>query len=218
MSDKVVQLLIDSFPKILLPGLKVTVPLTLLSFAIGLVIALVIALVQAARLPVLRQLARLYVWIFRGTPLLVQLFVVFYGMPNLGIVLDAFPSAVIVFSQNTAAYASETIRAAIESVPVGQLEAGYCVGMNYVQIMFRIILPQAMRIAFPSLGNTLIGLVKDTSLAAMITVSEMLHAARSIASRNFEYLALYLEVGLVYLMISTVMGWFQRWCEKKLER
>jgi len=218
MSDKVLQLLIDSFPKILLPGLTVTVPLTLLSFSLGLIIALVLALVQVARVPVARQFARFYVWIFRGTPLLVQLFVVFYGMPNLGIILDSFPSAVVVFSLNTAAYASETIRAAIESVPKGQLEAGYCIGLNYIQTMFRIILPQAMRTAFPSLGNTLIGLVKDTSLAAMITVSEMLHAARSIASRNFEYLALYLEVGLVYLLISTVLGWFQRWCESKLRR
>lgn len=192
MSEKLFQLLVDSFPKIVLPGLKVTVPLTLESFSIGLIIALMIALVQVARIPLLRHIARLYVWIFRGTPLLVQLFVVFYGMPNLGIRLDAYPSAVIVFSLNTAAYASETIRAAIEAVPPGQLEAGYCVGMNYIQTMARIVLPQAMRTAFPSLGNTLIGLVKDTSLAAMITVSEMLHATRSIASRNFEYLALYL--------------------------
>ena len=217
MSEKTLTLLIESFPKILLPGLTTTVPLTLISFAIGLVIALVTALVQVARVPVLRQLARFYVWVFRGTPLLVQLFVVFYGMPDLGILLDAFPSAVIVFSLNTGAYASETIRATIESVPVGQLEAGYCVGMSYLQVMFRIILPQAMRTAFPSLGNTLIGLVKDTSLAAMITVSEMLHATRSIASRNFQYLWLYIEVGVIYLLISTAMNAVQRRLEKKLQ-
>ena len=217
MSEKTLTLLIESFPKILLPGLTTTVPLTLISFGIGLVLALVTALVQVARIPVLRQLARFYVWVFRGTPLLVQLFVVFYGMPDLGILLDAFPSAVIVFSLNTGAYASETIRATIESVPVGQLEAGYCVGMSYLQVMFRIILPQALRTAFPSLGNTLIGLVKDTSLAAMITVSEMLHATRSIASRNFQYLWLYIEVGVIYLLISTVMNAVQRRLEKKLQ-
>ena len=100
---------------------------------------------------------------------------------------------------------------------MGQLEAGYCVGMSYLQVMFRIILPQALRTAFPSLGNTLIGLVKDTSLAAMITVSEMLHATRSIASRNFQYLWLYIEVGVIYLLISTVMNAVQRRLEKKLQ-
>ena len=92
----------------------------------------------------------------RGTPLLVQLFVIFYGLPSLGIILDAFPSAVIVFSVNTGAYAAETIRAAIESVPRGQLEAGYCAGLTYAQTMRRIILPQAMRTAFAPLSNCLL--------------------------------------------------------------
>lgn len=122
------------------------------------------------------EIARFYIWIIRGTPLLVQLFVIFYGLPNLGIVLPPFPSAVIVFSINEGAYCAEVVRAALEAVPKGQMEAGYCVGMSYMQIMRRIVLPQAMRIAFPSLCNSLISMVKDTSLAANITVAEMFMA------------------------------------------
>ena len=113
----------------------------------------------------LRQIARFYIWIFRGTPLLVQLFVVFYGLPRAGILIDPFPAAVLVFSLNEGAYSAETMRAALEAVPAGQLEAGYCVGMSYLQIMRRIILPQAMRTAFPPLSNSLIAMVKDTSLS-----------------------------------------------------
>ena len=113
MDGRIISLLVDSFWQILLPGLTVTIPLTAISFALGLLIALFTALVQIAKIRVLSQLARFYVWVIRGTPLLVQLFVIFYGLPSLGITLDAFPSAIIVFSINTGAYAAETIRAAI---------------------------------------------------------------------------------------------------------
>ena len=156
-------------------------------------------------------------WIIRGTPLLVQLFVIFYGLPSLGIVLDAFPSAILVFSFNTGAYASETIRAAIEAVPKGQMEAGYCVGMNYIQIMRRIILPQALTTAFPPLSNSLIGLLKDTSLAASITIYDMFLASQRIAARTYETFALYLEVAVIYLIFCTVLTKLQMLCEKKLQ-
>ena len=194
-----------------------TIPLTVISFAIALVIALFTAIFQIAEVPMLKPLARLYVWIIRGTPLLVQLFVVFYGLPSLGIVLDAFLSAIIVFSINTGAYASETIRAAIEAVPPGQMEAGYCVGMTYAQCMRRIILPQALRTAFPPLSNSLIGLIKDTSLAANITIMEMFMAAQRIAARTYEPFALYCEVGLVYLIFCTVLTRLQRYWEARLK-
>ena len=165
--NRILDLMIESFGTILIPGLTMTLPLTAISFAIGLMIAVVTALVQFANIQGLKQLARFYVWVIRGTPLLVQLFVVFYGLPNVGILIDPFPAAVLVFSINQGAYCSETIRAALESVPAGQMEAGQCVGMSYLQIIRRIILPQAMRTAFPPLSNSLIGLVKDTSLAAI---------------------------------------------------
>lgn len=209
-------ILVNSFTSILIPGLTATIPLTVISFAIALVIATATALVQFAGVPVLKQLARFYIWVVRGTPLLVQLYVVFYGLPDLGVLLDPFPAAVIVFSINTGAYAAESIRAALEAVPRGQIEAGYCVGMTYAQVMRRIVLPQAMRTAFPPLSNELIALVKDTSLAANITVLEMLMATQQIISRTYEALPLYLEVALIYLLFSTVLTWLQHVGEKKL--
>ncbi|MFX3998430.1 amino acid ABC transporter permease [Streptococcus suis] len=216
MTERVWQLLLDSFSQILVPGLLVTIPLTILSFIFGLIIAIGTALVQIAQIPILKQVARFYIWVVRGTPLLVQLYVIFFGLPSLGIVLDAFPSAVLVFSVNTGAYAAETIRASIESVPKGQLEAGYSVGMSFAQTMRRIILPQAFRVAFPPLSNTLIGLVKDTSLAANITVLEMFMATQQIAARTYEPFALYCEVALVYLLFSTILTKLQAYGEKKL--
>ena len=161
MNTRLVGILIDSFPNILINGLTVTLPLTIISFALALVIALITALVQTAKIPVLRQLARFYVWVIRGTPVLVQLFVVFYGLPSLGVLIDPFPAAVACFAINEGAYCAETIRAALESVPAGQMEAGYCVGMTYLQTMRRIVLPQALRTAFPPLFNSLISLLKD---------------------------------------------------------
>ena len=216
MTSRLLQLLIDSFLQILIPGLLVTIPLTILSFVFGLIIAIGTAMVQIANISILKQLARFYIWIVRGTPLLVQLYVIFYGLPSLGVVLDAFPSAVLVFSVNTGAYAAETIRASIESVPKGQMEAGYTVGMSFSQIMRRIILPQAIRVAFPPLSNTLISLVKDTSLAANITVLEMFMTTQQIAARTYEPFALYFEVGLIYLLFSTILTKLQTYGEKKL--
>ncbi|MDO4295911.1 MAG: amino acid ABC transporter permease [bacterium] len=215
-NERLTGILLDSFWKILLPGLTVTIPLTILAFSFAMVIAVFLALVQFANVRILKPLARFYIWVIRGTPLLVQLFVIFYGLPRVGIVLDPFPSAVIVFSINEGAYAAEIMRAALESVPRGQLEAGYCVGMSYLQIMRRILLPQAFRTAFPSLSNSLISMVKDTSLAANITVTEMFMMTQRIVARTYEPLALYLEVGLIYLLFSTVLTKLQSIGEKKL--
>ena len=209
-------LLADSLLKIILPGLTMTIPLTAISFALAMMIAIAVALVQFANIRVLKQIARFYVWVVRGTPLLVQLFVVFYGLPNVGILIDPFPAAVLVFSLNEGAYCSETVRAALESVPPGQMEAGQCVGMSYLQVMRRIILPQALRIAFPSLSNSLIAMVKDTSLAANITVTEMFMVTQRIVARTYEPLALYIEVGVVYLIFCTVLTKVQRLVEKHM--
>lgn len=215
-SSRLWQLFLDSFPKILLPGLTATIPLTIISFSLALVIAVVAALVQFANIQGLKQIARFYIWIFRGTPLLVQLFVVFFGLSRIGIVLDPFPAAVIVFSLNEGAYCAETIRAALESVSKGQLEAGLCAGLSYLQTIFLIVLPQAMRTAFPPLSNSLISMVKDTSLAANITVTEMFMVTQRIVARTYEPLLLYLEVGLIYLIFSTVLTKLQAVGEKKL--
>lgn len=215
-SGRLWELFVDSFPKILIPGLTVTIPLTIIAFSLALVIAVVVALIQFANIRGLKQIARFYIWIFRGTPLLVQLYVIFFGLPKIGIVMDPFPAAVLVFSLNEGAYCAETVRAALESVPRGQLEAGQCAGLSYLQTIFRIVLPQAMRTAFPPLANSLISMVKDTSLAANITVTEMLMVTQRIIARTYEPLILYIEVGLMYLIFSTVLTKLQSLGEKKL--
>lgn len=216
VSERILNILTDSFWKILLPGLAMTIPLTVISFFFALIIAVITAMVQFADIKVLKPLARFYIWVIRGTPILVQLYVIFYGLPSIGIVLPAFPSAVLVFSINEGAYGAETMRAALESVPRGQIEAGYCVGMSWWQIMERIVLPQTFRTAFPPLSNSLIGLMKETSLASNITVMEMLMSTQKIIARTYEPLALYIEVGVIYLMFSTILTKLQSIGEKKL--
>lgn len=216
VSERIFNILTDSFWKILLPGLAMTIPLTAISFFFALIIAVITAMVQFADIKILKPLARFYIWVIRGTPILVQLYVIFYGLPSIGIVLPAFPSAVLVFSINEGAYGAETMRAALESVPRGQIEAGYCVGMSWWQIMRRIVLPQAFRTAFPPLSNSLIGLMKETSLASNVTVMEMLMSTQKIIARTYEPLALYIEVGLIYLMFSTILTKLQSIGEKKL--
>ncbi len=200
----------------MLASIQVTIPLTVLGFFFAMLIALFMAMVQYANVPVLKQIARFYIWLFRGTPLLVQLFLAYFGLPKIGITMNAFPCAVLVFSLNEGAYCAETIRAALEAVPAGQVEAGRCVGMNYLQIMAHVVLPQAFRTAFPPLSNSVISMLKDTSLAAMITVSDMFMSAQKIVGRTYEALWLYSEVALVYLMYSTVLTIIQRYMEKRL--
>ena len=216
MSARLIEILIDSFWKILLPGLTYTIPLAVVSFSIGLVIALLTAIAQVSKTPVLAQISRLYVWIFRGTPLLVQLYIIFYGLPGAGIMIDPIPAAIIALSLNVGSYASESLRAAILSIPAGQMEAGYSAGLTYWQTMYRIILPQAFRVAFPTLGNTFINLIKETSLTANITVMEMFRETQKIVANTYEPLALYCEVALIYLIFCTVLSRIQTYGEKKL--
>lgn len=216
MSERLVGILTQSFFRIFIPCLTVTLPLTVLSFFFGTLLALVLALVQVTHIRIAQQIARVYIWIFRGTPLLVQLFIIFFGLPSLNIIIDAFPAAVIAFSLNLAAYNAEIIRAAILAIPSGQLEAAYMVGLSYPQAMVRIILPQAARVAFPSLFNSLIGLTKDTSLASNITVVDLFAVAQQIAARYYEPFALYCEAAVIYLIVCTLLTWLQNVLEKRM--
>ena len=216
MTERIWNILIEGFGKVLLASVQVTIPLTVLGFSLAMLIAIFMALVQYAKVPVLRQISRFYIWIFRGTPLMVQLFLAYFGLPKIGIVLEAFPCAVIVFALNEGAYCAETMRSALEAVPEGQVEAGYCAGMNYLQIMWHIVIPQAMRTAFPPLSNSLISMLKDTSLAASITVADMFYAGQKIVGRTYEPLWIYSEVALIYLAYSTILTIIQRVMEKRL--
>ncbi|MBL0606178.1 amino acid ABC transporter permease [Aeromonas caviae] len=210
------QLMIDSFWPLLSAGLIFTVPLTLITFVLGIVLGLSVALARLYGPAPLVMLVRFYVWLIRGTPLLVQLFLIFYGLPSAGIVLDAFTAAVIGFTLNIGAYSSEIIRATLAAIPKGQWEAAYSIGMNWTQVMWRVILPQAARIAVPPLSNTFISLVKDTSLAAAVTVPELFQAAQRLASVTYEPLILYVETALIYLMFSSVLSTLQDRLEQRL--
>lgn len=210
------QLMIDSFWPLLSAGLIFTVPLTLITFVLGIVLGLSVALARLYGPAPLVMLVRFYVWLIRGTPLLVQLFLIFYGLPSVGIVLDAFTAAVIGFTLNIGAYSSEIIRATLAAIPKGQWEAAYSIGMNWPQVMWRVILPQAARIAVPPLSNTFISLVKDTSLAAAVTVPELFQAAQRLASVTYEPLILYIETALIYLMFSSVLSTQQDRLEQRL--
>ncbi|WP_144541164.1 amino acid ABC transporter permease [Cytobacillus oceanisediminis] len=208
----------NSFQPLLEGAIIYTIPLTLISFVCGLALAILTALARISGNKVLQTVARMYVSAVRGTPLLVQLFIIFYGLPTIGIIIDPFPSAIIGFSLNVGAYASEIIRAAILSIPKGQWEAGYSIGMSYPQTLKRIILPQASRVSIPPLSNTFISLVKDTSLASMILVTEMFRRAQEIAATNYEFLLLYMQAALIYWVICFLLSVVQGRIENRLDR
>lgn len=204
-----------AFWPMLKQGLLYTIPLTLISFAIGIILAVIAALFIINRIPVFKQISGIYIWIFRGTPLLVQLFIVYWGICNpLGI--NKWIACITALSLNVGAYSAETIRAAILSIDRGQWEAGYSLGMNYTQAFGRIIIPQAAKVSIPPLFNTFISLVKDTSLASTIMISEMFRKSQEFAAGSLEYLWIYIEVALIYLVFCTILSWVQKLLEKKL--
>lgn len=211
-------LVVDSLWPITQGAIKGTIPLAVMSFALGLLIALVVALMRLSKRWWLAGLARGYISVVRGTPLLVQLFVIFYGLPSIGVVIDPWPSAVVAFSINVGGYGAEVIRAAILSVPKGQWEAAYMIGMSRRLALRRIILPQAARVSVPPLSNTFISLVKDTSLASLILVTELFRQAQRIAAFSQEFMLLYLEAAAVYWVICLVLSSVQSGLEKRLDR
>jgi cystine transport system permease protein len=199
-------------------GLTGTIPLALASFALGLVIALAVALARLSRVRVLSAAARAYVSAIRGTPLLVQLFVIFYGLPSVGVTISPWPSAIIAFSLNVGGYAAEVVRAAILSVPKGQWEAAHTIGMSHRLALRRIVLPQAARVSVPPLSNTFISLVKDTSLASLILVTELFREAQQIAAFSQDFMLLYVEAALVYWVICLFLAAGQTRLERRLDR
>lgn len=195
-----------------------TIPLTAISFVLGLLLALVVALMRLSPVRLLSAPARFYVSVIRGTPLLVQLFIIYYGLPSLGATIDPFPSACIAFTLNVGGYASEVVRAAILSVPRGQWEAALTVGMSYPTTLRRIILPQATRVAVPPLSNTLISLVKDTSLASTIQFTETLRKAQELAAPTYAFFTLYAVAAAYYWVVCLALSFAQARLETRLDR
>jgi len=211
-------LVVSSIGPLLSGAIRGTIPLTLISFVIGLVLALVVALARLSRNRLVSGAARVYISLIRGTPLLVQLFIIFYALPSLGLVIDPFPSAVVAFSLNVGGYAAETIRAAILSVPRGQWEAAATIGLDHRLTLQRVVLPQALRVAVPPLSNTFISLVKDTSLASTIMVTELLRKAQEIAAPTYEFMTLYSLAAVIYWLICLVLSTAQSRLERRLDR
>lgn len=207
-------ILLSSIWPILKAGLLVTIPLSLIAFAIALVIAVVTALARISNYRLLRWLFGAYIWVFRGTPLLVQLFIIFFGLPKMGITLDAWAAAIITFSLNTGAYASESIRASILAIPKGQWEAAESLGMTYWQMLRRVIAPQTVRISLPSVANDFIDLVKGTSLVASITLADLFMVGQQITARTYEPLMIYSLCAVIYLIFISVLMVIQNRLEK----
>jgi cystine transport system permease protein len=203
---------------VLLAASVLTVGLAIASMLFGLIIGLLVAVTRVGRVPVLDPLVRCYVSIIRGTPLLVQIIMIYYGLPQIGIRLEPIPSGIIALSLSAGAYLSESFRAAILSVPRGQTEAGLSLGMTYWVAMRRIIIPQSIRTAIPTIGNSFISLLKDTSLVSVITVTELLRSGSLIIARTFQPFPIYLEIGLIYWLLSSAFSLLQDRIERRVSR
>ncbi|WP_082554064.1 ABC transporter substrate-binding protein/permease [Aeromicrobium sp. Root495] len=197
---------------------KVTIPLTAISFVVGLALALGVALARISPRRLLSVPAGVFISIVRGTPLLLQLAIVFYGLPEIGLNFDRYVAAVLAFSINIAGYAAEIIRSAILAVPKGQTEAARTIGLDYRQTLRRVVLPQALRTAVPPLSNSLLSLVKDTSLASTILVVEAFRVTLNAANESTEYLALLILLGFYYWVVCWILSIGQRRLETRLDR
>ncbi|MCI6019166.1 MAG: amino acid ABC transporter permease [Clostridiales bacterium] len=210
------KLVVQSFWPMVLAGIKYSIPMMLISFGLGLVLALLVALGRMSRFKILSSICAFYVWIIRGTPLLVQLFIIFYGLPSVGIVFTPFVSAILGLTISQGAYNSEVIRGALTGIPKGQHEAPQALGMTKFQTLIHVIIPQAALTAVPALGNSFISLLKDTSLTSVLTVQEIFMIAKQISAIKYKPLVLYIEAAFVYLLFSTFLTWAQHKVEKKL--
>jgi L-cystine transport system permease protein len=212
--DTGLDLLIQSAP-LLLKGAGYTILLSVVGMGVGVVLGFGLALMRLSRTPLLRWPAAVYVSAFRGTPLLVQLFLIYYGLPQFGIEMPPLLAAGIGFSLNVAAYSCEILRSAIDAIDKGQWEAASVLGMSRGQALRRVILPQAARTALAPLSNSFIGLVKDTSLAATIQVPELFRQAQLITARTYEIFTMYLAAAAIYWIVSTVLAGVQHRLERR---
>jgi cystine transport system permease protein len=205
-----------------LPLLKSAVLMTLFlgltSFVFGSTLGLMVALSRISRFRALRWLAFAYVSIFRGTPLLVQILLIYFGLPSYGVVLDPVSAALLALTLFSAAYLSENFRAGINAVDGGQWEAAMTLGMGYWQAMWRVVLPQGLRIAIPSVGSRLIALIKDTSLASTITVVELTRVADQVGASTFRYMEMFLMIGIIYWFINQILTILQAILESHISR
>ena len=210
------QVVLDYWP-VFLKGLGITVLLTVIVFSLSAVLAVPVALAQLSRHRILRSMAHIYVEVMRGTPVILQLIYVYYVFPIIGIKIEPFSAAVIGLSMGMIAYLSEVYRGGISGIPQGQKEAAAAMGMSEMQAFRRVILPQALRLTLPSLGNYLIALFKDSALASVVTLQELMFAGQIIAVRNYEYFTVYTICGVLYLAVSYPCALMVRRLEKRTQ-
>ena len=215
--QELLDLLRESAP-LLLRGAGHTVLLALAAMLGGLLLGLPTALMRVAPWAWLRWPAALYVSVFRGTPLLVQLFVVYYGLPSIGIEFTPLAAGVLALSLNAGAYLSESLRGAILAVAQGQWRAAYSLGLGWGHTLAHVVLPQALRVAVPSMSNTLISLIKDTSLVSVITMTELMLVTKELISVTFRPLPLYLAAAIIYWLLSLFFERLQRRAERRFGR
>ena len=208
------ELALGSIPFIL-KGLPYTMGIALISTFFGLILGLILATMRIINIPILDWIARTYISFMRGTPTLVLLFLLYFGLPFIGIQLDAISAAVIGFSINSAAYIAEIVRSSISSVAIGQWEAAYALGLNWAFVMRKIILPQAFRTAIPPLSNVVLDIIKGTSLTAMITVPDMFQNAKIVGGREFDYMTMYILVAVIYWIICSLFSMLQNYLEER---
>ncbi|MFE9650376.1 amino acid ABC transporter permease [Streptomyces sp. NPDC006365] len=210
-------LIAQDFPE-LLSAMGITLMLGVVSFVLGFALGALVGLARISRFRLLKGLAIAYVSVFRGTPLLIQIMLVYYGLPQIGIMIEPVPSAILALTVYAAAYLSENFRAGIIAVDHGQWEAAHSMGMPYWRMLRRIVAPQAVRVALPPIGSRFIALMKDTSLASAVTVVELTRAAESIGSSTFRYMEAFLVAGAAYWLINTLLSVGQGALERRLGR
>jgi cystine transport system permease protein len=203
---------------VMLAGAGYTLVFALASMAGGLALGFPAAVLRMSPWALLRWPATLYVSVMRGTPLLVQIFVIYYGLPSIGIEFTPVTAGVLALSLNAGAYLSESLRGAIGSIGVGQWRAGFSLGLGYWQTLGHIVLPQALRVAVPSMSNTLISLIKDTSLVSVITMTELMLSTKEVIATTFRPLPLYIAAAAIYWCMSLAFESLQRRAERHLNR
>ncbi|WP_322020528.1 amino acid ABC transporter permease [Clostridium butyricum] len=200
-------------------GAKVTILLSIISMIIGLMLGTIISVIRNLKVPVLSQIFSLYVSFFRGTPVLVQLFLLYFGLPEIFPILKGmggFTAAYIALGFNASAYISEVLRGSFNAIDKGQMEACLAIGMNHIQAIKRIVLPQVLRISIPSIGNIYIDIIKGSSLAFTIGVAEILAKAQMIASANYKFFESYILIAVIYWIIIEILTYLQKVLEKRL--
>ncbi|MEL7566324.1 MAG: amino acid ABC transporter permease [Dehalobacterium sp.] len=207
-------IVVKQFP-IFIPAAWLTLKLAVCSIILGTLIGLLVSLARISKAGILRIPAGAYITVIRGTPILLQLFIIYYGSTQL-FLLDSFPAAVFAFGVHNGAYVAEIFRGSIQSIDKGQMEAARSIGMSYSKAMQRIILPQAFKRALPPLGNQFIITVKDTSLASAVTIRELLLKSQQMGSSNFRFMEYFIIAGIYYLMFTLFFTFLVHRIESRL--